>query len=387
MDITSGWGIIDLSDEQKMILEQVRNFAQKEIAPKAEHTDHTGEFPKDIVKQLGEMGLLGINVDPEYGGAGLDYVTYALVGEELNAACASTGVIFSAHNSLVCGPIKKFGNADQKKQFLEPLATGKKLGAFALSEPGSGSDAGALICTSKRDGDHYIINGTKNWITNGPESGTIVLLTTKDTALKHKGVCGFIVDKNSPGLSVGKVEAKLGIKGSGTSQLIFDNVKVPVSQMLGQEGDGFKIAMATLDGGRIGIAAQALGIARAALEAAKRFAKERETFGKPISQHQGIQFMFADMATRLDAARLLTMRAAVLQNKGQKFTREAAMAKLFASEAANFIVDKALQIHGGYGYVKEYPVERHFRDQRITEIYEGTSEIQRLVIAANELNG
>lgn len=385
MDNINGYGMLELSEEQKMILDQVRTFAQKVIAPKAEHTDHTGEFPKEIVNQLGQMGLLGINVEPEYGGAGLDYVTYALVGEELNAACASTGVIFSAHNSLACGPLKKFATPEQKKQWLEPMASGKKIGCFALSEPGSGSDAGALICTSKRDGDHYVINGTKNWITNGPESDTIILLTTKDTALKHKGVCAFVVDKKTPGLSVGKVEAKLGIKGSGTSQLIFENVRVPASQLIGQEGDGFKIAMTTLDSGRIGIAAQAIGIARAALEAAKKFAKERETFGKPIAQHQGLQFMFADMATRLDAARLLVLRAARLQDRGEKFTREAAMAKLFASEAANFICDKALQIHGGYGYVKEYPVERHYRDQRITEIYEGTSEIQRLVIAAQEL--
>jgi alkylation response protein AidB-like acyl-CoA dehydrogenase len=378
-------GIIELSDEQKMIVEQVRNFAQKEIAPRAEAIDREEKFPTEIVQKLGEMGLLGLNVEPEYGGAGLDYLTYALVGEELNAACASTGVIFSAHNSLACGPLKKWATPEQKKKFLEPLATGKKIGAFALSEPGSGSDAGALICTCKKQGDHYVINGTKNFITNGPEAGTIVLIATLDTALKHKGVCAFIVDKNSPGLSVGKVEHKLGIKGSGTSQLVFDNVKVPVDQMLGKEGDGFKVAMATLDGGRIGIASQALGIARAAIDAAKKFAHERETFGKPIGKHQAIQFMFADMATQLDAARLLVWRAAVMQDKGMKFTREAAMAKLFASEAANFIVDKAVQIHGGYGFCKEYSVERHYRDQRITEIYEGTSEIQRLVIAGAEL--
>ncbi len=379
-------GILELTDEQKMIVEQVREFATAEIAPKAAEIDQTGRFPKEIVAQMGQMGLLGINVDPEYNGAGLDYLTYALVGEELNAACASTGVIFSAHNSLACGPMKKWATDEQKKQFLAPMAAGKKIGAFALSEPGSGSDAGALICTSKREGDHWVVNGTKNWITNGPESDTIILFTTMGTELKHKGVNAFVVDKNTPGLSVGKVEHKLGIRGSGTSQLIFENVKIPHSQMLGKEGDGFKIAMHTLDGGRIGIAAQALGIARAALEAAKRFAHERETFGKSVARHQGIQFMFADMATRLDAARLLVWRAAVMQDKGLKFTREAAMAKLFASEAANFIVDKALQIHGGYGYVNEYPVERHFRDQRITEIYEGTSEIQRLVIASAELS-
>ncbi|RZA06446.1 MAG: acyl-CoA dehydrogenase, partial [Proteobacteria bacterium] len=324
-------------------------------------------------------------VEPEYDGAGLDYLTYAMVGEEINAACASTGVIFSAHNSLACGPMKKWATEEQKKKWLAPMARGEKLGAFALSEPGSGSDAGALICTSVKEGDHWVINGTKNWITNGPEADTIILLTTMSTELKHKGVNCFVVAKDTPGLSVGKVEHKLGIRGSGTSQLIFENVKIPHDQLIGKEGDGFKIAMATLDGGRIGIAAQSLGIARAAIAAAKKFAHERETFGKPITKHQGIQFMFADMATKLDAARLLVWRAAMMQDKGMKFTREAAMAKLFASEAANFIVDKALQIHGGFGYANEYPAERHYRDQRITEIYEGTSEIQRLVIASAEL--
>jgi butyryl-CoA dehydrogenase len=378
-------GIIDLTEEQKMIVEQVKQFAQKEIAPRAAEIDQTGKFPAEIVKQMAGMGLMGINVPTEFDGAGLDYLTYALVGEEINAACASTGVIFSAHNSLACGPMKKWATAEQNKKWLAPMARGEKIGAFALSEPGSGSDAGALITICKNEGDHYVVNGTKNWITNGPESDTILLFATLSTELKHKGVCAFVVDKKTPGLSVGKVEHKLGIRGSGTSQLIFENVKIPVDQMLGNEGDGFKIAMATLDGGRIGIAAQALGIARAAIEAAKRFAHDRETFGKPITKHQGIQFMFADMATRLDAARLLVWRAAVMQDKGVKFTREAAMGKLYASEAANFIVDKALQIHGGYGYVNEYPAERHFRDQRITEIYEGTSEIQRLVIASAEL--
>ena len=378
-------GIFDLTEEQKMILDQVKQFAEKEIAPKAAEIDQNGRFPMEIVKQMAEMGLMGINVPAEFDGAGLDYVTYALVGEEINAACASTGVIFSAHNSLACGPMKKWATPEQNKKWLAPMARGEKIGAFALSEPGSGSDAGALITICKKEGDHYVVNGTKNWITNGPESGTILLFATLGTDLKHKGVCCFVLDKNTPGLSVGKVEHKLGIRGSGTSQLVFENVKIPADQMIGKEGDGFKIAMATLDGGRIGIAAQALGIARAAIQAAKKFAHERETFGKPIAKHQGLQFMFADMATRLDAARLLVLRAAVMQDKGQKFTREAAMGKLYASEAANFIVDKALQIHGGYGYVNEYPVERHFRDQRITEIYEGTSEIQRLVIASAEL--
>lgn len=378
-------GILELSEEQRMIVEQVRDFARDEIAPKAAAIDEQARFPTEIVKQMGQMGLMGINVDPEFDGAGLDYLTYALVGEEINAACASTGVIFSAHNSLACGPLKKWGTDEQKKEWLAPLARGEKIGAFALSEPGSGSDAGALICTSVRQGDHWVVNGTKNFITNGPECDTVILFTTMSTELKHKGVNAFVVDKKTPGLSVGKVEHKLGIRGSGTSQLVFEDVKIPHAQLLGKEGDGFKIAMGTLDGGRIGIAAQALGIARAAIDAAKRFAAERETFGRPIARHQGIQFMFADMATRLDAARLLVWRAAMMQDKGVKFTREAAMGKLFASEAANFIVDKALQIHGGYGYVNEYPVERYYRDQRITEIYEGTSEIQRLVIASAEL--
>jgi butyryl-CoA dehydrogenase len=378
-------GIITLTEEQKMIVDQVREFAQSEIAPKAAAIDNEGRFPAEIVKQMGVMGLMGINVDTDYDGAGLDYLTYALVGEELNAACASTGVIFSAHNSLACGPLKKWATDEQKKKWLAPMARGEKIGAFALSEPGSGSDAGALICTSIQEGNEWVINGTKNWITNGPESDTIVLFTTMGTELKHKGVNCFVVDKKTPGLSVGKVEHKLGIRGSGTSQLVFENVRIPNDQLIGKPGDGFKIAMSTLDGGRIGIASQALGIARAAIEAAKKFAHERETFGKPIAKHQAIQFMFADMATRLDAARLLVWRAAMMQDKGVKFTREAAMAKLFASEAANFIVDKALQIHGGFGYANEYPAERHYRDQRITEIYEGTSEIQRLVIASAEL--
>lgn len=378
-------GIITLTEEQKMIVDQVREFAQSEIAPKAAKIDEEGRFPTEIVKQMGAMGLMGINVDTDYDGAGLDYLTYALVGEELNAACASTGVIFSAHNSLACGPLKKWATDEQKKKWLAPMARGEKIGAFALSEPGSGSDAGALICTSVQQGNEWVINGTKNWITNGPESDTIVLFTTMGTELKHKGVNCFVVDKKTPGLSVGKVEHKLGIRGSGTSQLVFENVRISNDQLIGKPGDGFKIAMSTLDGGRIGIASQALGIARAAIEAAKKFAHERETFGKPIAKHQAIQFMFADMATRLDAARLLVWRAAMMQDKGMKFTREAAMAKLFASEASNFIVDKALQIHGGFGYANEYPAERHYRDQRITEIYEGTSEIQRLVIASAEL--
>lgn len=377
--------MFELNEDQKMIQDMVRTFAQKEVAPLAEKIDKESWYPEELIKKVAEIGLMGMNIEADYGGSGMDYLSYAIAGEELNAACASTGVIFSAHNSLACGPIKKWGTEEQKKKFLPKMCTGEWLGAFALSEPVSGSDAGALICTCEKQGDHYVINGTKNWITNGPQCDILILLATQDKEKKHRGVNAFIVDKSESPFIVAKVEEKLGIKGSGTAQLHFDNVKVPAANLLGKEGDGFKVAMTTLDGGRIGIAAQSLGIARAALEAAKKFAHERETFGKPIAQHQAITFMIADMATRLDAARLLTWRAACMQDRGEKFTREAAMAKLAASEAANFICDKAVQIHGGYGYSKEYAVERHYRDQRITEIYEGTSEIQRLVVGTAEL--
>lgn len=378
-------GFFELTDEQKMVQEQVRSFAEKEIAPKAAQIDAEEKFPAEIIQKVAELGLMGICVPTEYGGAGLDYMSYAIVGEELNAACASTGVIFSAHNSLCIGPILKWGTEAQKKKYLPKLASGEHIGCFALSEPVSGSDAGALICKSEDKGDHFLINGTKNFITNGPEAEIIVLFATFDTSLKHKGVNAMIVEKSAGGVGVGKVEHKLGIKGSSTSQLIFENVKVPKENLLGKVGEGFKVAMSTLDGGRVGIAAQALGIARSAHASAKKFIKERETFGKPVAQHQGPQFMIADMATKIDAARLLIWRAAALQDKGLPFSREAAMAKLFASEAANFVVDKGLQLHGGYGFCKEYPAERHYRDQRITEIYEGTSEVQRIVIANSEL--
>lgn len=374
-----------LNDQQKMIRDAAREFARKEVAPKAKELDETGRFPTEIIAQLSEMGFMGMMVPEEYGGAGLDTLSYAIAMEEISTGCASTGVIMSVNNSLACSPILAFGTEEQKKKYLPDMATGKKLGCFALSEPASGSDAGGLRTVAVRDGDFYVLNGTKNFITNGREAEVCVIFATVDRSKGNKGVTAFIVEKSMPGYSVGKLEDKLGISASSTAQIHLENVRVPVSNLLGQEGKGLKVALATLDGGRIGIAAQALGIASAALSAAKKFAKEREAFGAPIAKLQGIQWHIADMATRLDAARLLTWRAALKRDAGEKYTREAAMAKLYASEACMWITTKAIQVHGGYGYVKEYPVERHFRDAKITEIYEGTSEIQRLVIADSEL--
>ncbi len=374
-----------LSETQRMIRDTAEEFAKKEIAPKAADLDQTGRFPKEIITQLGEMGFMGMMVPEQYGGTGLDSLSYAVAMEIISAACASTGVIMSVNNSLVCAPINEFGSEEQKQKFLIPLARGQKLGCFALSEPSNGSDAAALQTTAVRDGDHYILNGTKNWITNGLEADTCVLFATVDKSKGTKGVICFILEKGTPGFSVGKLEHKLGIHASSTTQLILENVRIPVANRLGDEGQGFKIAMWTLDGGRIGIAGQAVGIASAAFEAAKKFAREREAFGAPIGKLQGIQWHIADMATRVDAARLLLWRAAMKKDLGEKYTRESAMAKLFASEAATWVANKGLQVHGGYGYVKEYPAERHYRDAKITEIYEGTSEIQRIVIGRSEL--
>lgn len=379
----SGWPNLD--ESQKMIQEQVRALAKSKIAPVAKELDETGRFPTEIIAEMSQMGLMGMMVEEKWGGAGLDTVSYAIAMEEISAACASSGVIMSVNNSLVCAPIQKFGNDAQKEKYLKPLAQGKKLGCFALSEPGHGSDPAGLKVKATKIQGGYIINGTKNWITNGKEADYAIVFATLDPTLKHKSICAFIVDTKSKGFVVSKLEDKLGIAASSTAQLFFDDVFVPEEGLLGKEGEGFKIAMTTLDGGRIGIASQALGIARCAFEASKRFASEREQFGAPIAKLQAIQFFIAEMATRLQAARLLTWHAAVKKDAGEKFTKEAAMAKLAASEASNYITDKAIQVHGGYGYTKEYVVERNFRDARITEIYEGTSEIQRLVIAAQEL--
>jgi butyryl-CoA dehydrogenase len=374
--------VFDPTDEQLMIQEMARSFAQKEVLPKAAELDETGRFPEELVRQMGELGLLGVAVPEEYGGAGMDNVCYAIAMEEISRACASTGVIMSVNNSLVCDPILTFGTEEQKRTFLVPLASGKHLGCFGLTEPGAGSDAGSQKTTAVRDGGHYLVNGTKNFITNAPQADTCVLFTMTDREKKHKGITAFILDMKTDGISVGKHEKKLGINASATASIILEDVKVPAANRLGSEGDGFKVAMHTLDGGRIGIAAQAVGIARASLEDALAYAKERKQFGQPIASFQAIQWMLADMATEIDAARLLTYRAAWLKDRKVRHSKESSMAKLYASEAAMRAGVKGIQIHGGYGYIKEYPAERHFRDAKITEIYEGTSEIQRLVIAS-----
>ncbi len=377
-----GWPEVD--ESKKLLIEQVHAFAESKIKPMAAKLDATGEFPKEIIQQLSEMGIMGMMVPEQWGGSGMDTVSYAMALEEIAAACASTAVIVSVNNSLVCAPLNYFGSDLQKQKYLTPLAQGKKLGCFALSEPGHGSDPAGLECSATRVAGGFKIRGTKNWITNGKEADYCIVFATVDKTQGHKGICCFIVDTKAPGFQVSKLEDKLGITASSTAQLFFDDVYVPDECLLGKIGEGLKIALNTLDGGRIGIASQALGISRSAFESSKRFASEREQFGAPIAKLQAIQWFIADMATRLQGARLLTWAAARSKDLGLKFTKEAAMAKLAASEAAMWITTKAIQVHGGYGYTKEYSVERNFRDAKITEIYEGTSEIQRLVIAAQE---
>ncbi len=373
--------VFGLSEDEIAIREAARSFSQTRVKPLAADIDKEHRFPEELMGELGELGFMGACTPADYGGAELSQVAYCLIVEELAAACASTSIIVSAHNSLCTAPIILFGNEDQKKEFLPALATGDTLGCFALSEPGSGSDAAALTCRAERKGDGYVINGTKNWITNGSKADVALLLVTSDTTKGYKGVSAFIHPLDLPGISRGNPEDKLGICGSPTCSLHYDNVELKGSWRLGEEGAGFKVAMATLDGGRTGVASQAIGIARAALEASLQYAQERKAFGKPIAQHQSIQNYLADMVTRIDASRVLTLSAAKLKDQKKPYTRQAAMAKLYASETANWVAGKAVQIHGGYGYVKDYPVERHLRDAKITEIYEGTSEIQRLVIA------
>jgi butyryl-CoA dehydrogenase len=376
---------IQLSEEQELLRQTVRDFARQEVAPHAKEIDESGRFPREFFSLAGDLGLAGVAVPEEWGGAGMDTVSCCLVIEEISRACATSGVILSVINSLVCDPILHFGNEEQKRDFLEPLACGKKLGCFGLTEPEAGSDAAALRTTAKRDGSDYILNGTKVFITNGTHADVALIFATVDSSQGHKGITAFLVPCDAPGFSRGVHEYKLGVNASGTTELVLTDCRVTAGFRLGEEGEGFKIAMRTLDGGRIGIAAQALGIAQAAFEEALSYAGERQQFGKPIGSFQAIQFYLADMSTELDAGRLLTWKAAWAKDTKKRFTLEAAQAKLFTSEMAQKITNKALQIHGGYGYTKEYNVERYFRDARITEIYEGTSEIQKLVIAASIL--
>ncbi|WNG47473.1 acyl-CoA dehydrogenase [Archangium minus] len=375
----------ELSDVQREIQRMCREFASRELTPNARKWDETHQWPVEAVKKLAELSLLGVAVPEQYGGAGLDNVCYALAMEEISRGCASTGVIMSVNNSLYCDPVMKYGNEEQKAEFLTPFARGEKLGCFGLTEPEAGSDAASQKTTAVRKGDEYIINGSKNWITNGPKADAIVLFTMTNKEAGNRGISAFLVPTNTPGFIRAEPDKKMGISAAHSCSMFFEDMRVPAKNLLGKEGDGFKIAMSTLDGGRIGIASQALGIARAAFEEAVRYSGERKTFGKPIREHQAIQFMIADMATEIDAARLLVLRAAMLKDKGVRHSTESSMAKLYASEMASRVANKALQVHGGMGYSKEMDVERHVRDARITEIYEGTSEIQRIVISANLL--
>lgn len=377
---------VKLSEEQRLLRESVREFAEDVVRPRAREIDETGEFPRAFYDQAGEMGLAGVAVPEEYGGAGMDTISYCLVIEEISRVCASSGVILSVNNSLVCDPILKFGSEEQKKELLTPLASGAKLGCFALTEPGAGSDAAALRTTAKRDGDDYVLNGNKVFITNGTDADLAIVFASVDLDAGHKGITAFVIDCEGAGFSRGGHEYKLGVNASGTTELAFVDLRVPASRRLGEEGDGFKVAMATLDGGRVGIAAQAVGIAQGALEEAMAYAQEREQFGQPISNFQAIQFYLADMSTEIDAGRILTWKAAWTKDNRKRYTLEASQAKLFTSEMAQKVTSKAVQIHGGYGYTKDYNVERYFRDARITEIYEGTSEVQKMVIADWLLN-
>jgi alkylation response protein AidB-like acyl-CoA dehydrogenase len=382
--------LFPLTDEHKMIRDTARDFADTAIAPIAAKFDESGEFPYETIKKMGQLGLMGVEVPEEYGGAGLDTLAYVLAVEEISRVDASHGVIMSVNNSLYCHGILKFGTEAQKEHFLRPVASGQAVGAYSLSEPMSGSDAGTMRSRARREGDTYILNGRKSWVTSGPVADYVLTFMSTAPDLKHKGISAFLIDtKNAPGFSCGKKEPKLGIRASATSELLFEDCRVPVDQLLGKEGEGFKIAMTVLDAGRIGIASQALGIAEAAYQASVAYAREREAFGQKIGEFEGIGFQIADMKARIEASRLLTYNAALAKERakqsGERYTLEAAVAKLFASETAMFCAHTAVQIHGGMGYSRELPVERYFRDAKITEIYEGTSEIQRLVISRAEL--
>lgn len=371
----------ELSQDHKVLQSAVRDFVEKEIKPIAIQIDQEHAIPEELVAKMGEMGFLGSYLPEKYGGAGLDMLSYSIVVEEVSKACGSSGVLISAHTSLCCGPIYTFGTEEQKNKWLPALNSGKTIGCFLLTEPDAGSDAGGTATTYKREGDEFVINGSKTFITNGGYLGTGVLFATSDKKLKHKGVSAFIVDLQSEGVTILKNENKLGIRGSYTTAFAFDNLRIPVKNLLGDEGQGFKIAMDTLNGGRIGIASQALGIAEGAFERALAYSRERKQFGQAISEFQAIQFKLADMWTRIETSKLLTYKAACLKDAKQAYTMESAMCKLHASETATYVTKEAIQIHGGYGYIVDYEVERMYRDAKITEIYEGTNEIQRVVIA------
>ncbi|WP_306548192.1 acyl-CoA dehydrogenase [Desulfobulbus sp.] len=374
----------ELTEEQNLIRDMVRSFAETEVAPSAGERDETERFDRALMfDRLAELGLTGIVFPEEYGGAGADYLSYAIAVEELSRVCGSTGVTLSAHLSLCANPIYMFGTEEQKQKFLVPLAKGEKIGAFGLTEPSAGSDAGGTKTTATRDGNDWILNGSKIFITNAGEAELYVVLARSDkSAEKHRGISAYIVEKGTPGFSFGKKEKKMGIRSSPTMELVFENCRIPGDNLLGQEGQGFKVAMKTLDGGRIGIASQALGIAQGALDATLAYTKDREQFNKPIAAFQGVSFQLADMATQIEAARLLIYNAAYRASAGLSYSQESAMAKLFASETAMRVTTQAVQLHGGYGYTREFPVERMMRDAKITEIYEGTSEVQRVVIGA-----
>ena len=370
-----------LTEKQNMLKDMVAKFARERIAPVASENEKNHLFPADIIKEAGELGLMGIAYPGDYGGAGMDFVSYFLAVEEVSRWCASTGVIISAHSSLVCDPIFRFGTEEQKQKYLPDLLSGNKIGSFSLTEAGAGSDAGATKTTAILDGDEWVLNGSKLFATNGKEADIFVLIASTEPSQKTRGVTAFIVESGTPGYKLGKIEKKLGIRSSSTAEIILDNVRVPKGNMLGELNKGFKVAMVTLDGGRLGIASQALGIARACIEDSVKYSKERQQFDQPIANFQAIQWMIADMATEYESAWLLTYRASLMKDRGMNYSKEAAMAKLKASEVCMECARKAIQVHGGYGYTEDFNVERYYRDAKITELYEGTSEIQRLVIA------
>jgi len=376
----------ELDSNQKLIQEMVREFAVNELEPMAVEIDKTREFPWANIKKMAELGLLGMIIPEQYGGGGMDFVSLAIAVEEISKACASTGVIVAVNQSLTAYPILQFGNDEQKKKYLPILAKAEKIGAFALTEAGAGSDPAAMETTAKLEGDHYILNGSKRFITNGGEAGIFIVFAYTDKEKAHKGISTFIVDKDTPGFSVGEHEDLMGLRATANCELLLDDCKVPKENLLGEEGQGFKIALNTIDTSRIDIGAQAVGIAQGAMEAAVKYSKERKTFGKPICEYQMIQSKLAEMATRIDAARLLVYRAASIKDQGaSRYTKEAAMAKYVASEACMYSVREAIQVYGGYGYTKDYPLERFYRDAKVMEIYEGTSEIQKIVIARSLL--